>query len=131
MLFSRYHDLIFSWSRHNKSCFLVITTSFSRNHDITKVVFDLTNNVWTYLLKTQFFIIICTFSWISLRNFVPSLKKCSSTARAGKCVLCYIFTLFCIFSASIIYILSLLLKITCFFLKFFLIHETFMKYLNF
>ncbi len=26
VLFSRYHDLIFSWSRHNESCFVVITT---------------------------------------------------------------------------------------------------------
>ncbi len=40
-LFSRYHDLFFSWSRHNKSCFVVITTYFSRDHNITKVVFSL------------------------------------------------------------------------------------------
>ncbi len=43
-MLSRYYDLFFSWSRYNKSCFLVITTYFSRDLDITKVIFSLSRH---------------------------------------------------------------------------------------
>ncbi len=53
MLLSRYHDLFFSWSRYNKSCFLVITTYFSRDLDITKVAFLLSRLIFLVISILQ------------------------------------------------------------------------------
>ncbi len=52
LLFSHYYTflifllLYFSWSRHNKRSFLVITTYFSRDLDITKDAFSLSRLIF-------------------------------------------------------------------------------------